>query len=850
MNQGSDRVRGLDGLRGIAAFAIIVHHSGFWSGATFDGSWGRYLGRLDIGVPVFFALSGFLLFRPIVVAILDDRPLRPIGEHIWRRALRIYPAFWVALVLIVAFTTEAFRDTSGAVVTALLVHIHWPAHTIGPMPQAWSLATEVTFYCALPIIARVLRPTLGHLGRAERRNGLYVFTLVGALFSIAFRVAVLGIDNRWTGSAVLWLPATFDYFAIGMTLAVAREGHSRDSVAGERLERWAGRAGWWWIAAAALFHVVSQNMGLALGLETASWPREIGRQLVYALIGFCLLYPLVFGGGRRSLVRRAVRSGPMEWFGTISYSVYLWHMVFIVHPWSPLQRAVEGVIDQRFLVVLIVAVIPTVVVATISYYVVERTAMRFQPSLRRPVVDPTPSESMMRRWTRWARGSSYRAQLFVVAGAALLLRFGYVLASKRNQTLDPGAVFPGDQFYYSLAADALADGRGFVVPWHGVSIELGLAEVGSAAPHAADHPPLTAIAMAPLSLLPGEPGSHVLEQRLAMCLVGALVVVMIGLLARVVAGRSAGLVAALIAAVYPGFWINDGLVMAESLTTLMVAGALWTAYRYRGSPSLRTAVELGVWIGLAALARSESLLMVPLVAGPVVFVAHVTWRRRVGRSLVVGVACMAAIAPWVVPNLFRFEEITTMSTNDGLTLIGANSPQTFGGDAIGFWSLEYAELLDIEQRTGPDPDQSQLSLAYRSEALGYVGDHLNDLPRVVVARVGRLWSVYRPLQMADWNQGEGRELWASHLAMVGIWGLVPLAFIGWWRMKAEGRWRWPLSAMVVHVTLVAVLFYGLPRFRVPAEVGLVVFAAIGVRWLVSLGTCRPKPISSSLPSSS
>ncbi len=66
-----------------------------------------------------------------------------------------------------------------------------------------------------------------------------------------------------------------------------------------------------------------------------------------------------------------------------------------------------------------------------------------------------------------------------------------------------------------------------------------------------------------------------------MTLVGVAVVVVVGLLAREIAGRTVGLVAAGLAAVHPGFWINDGLVMAESLTTLMVAGALWATVRYR-----------------------------------------------------------------------------------------------------------------------------------------------------------------------------------------------------------------------------------------------------------------------------
>ncbi len=254
-------------------------------------------------------------------------------------------------------------------------------------------------------MARFLRPWLQPRSRAGRRNGLFVFVALCYLLSVFFRVWVLGLDNRWTGSQVLWLPAMLDYFAIGMVLAVACVGFDRDDANRDRLERVAGPAGLWWIGAAILFHVVSQRMGLALGVETASWPREMGRQFVYGAIGFCLLFPLVFGGRRPSLVRSFVQSGPMEWLGTISYSIYLWHMVFIVHPFEPLADLLGA--DRNsgsflwdyagtgFWTYLLLAGLPTLVVSTISYYAVERSGQRLQGVLRRPVVETTATESMV-----------------------------------------------------------------------------------------------------------------------------------------------------------------------------------------------------------------------------------------------------------------------------------------------------------------------------------------------------------------------------------------------------------------------------------------------------------------------
>ena len=91
----------LDSVRAIAALSVLVFHASFWSEITLTGSdRAPFLSRLDVGVTIFFVLSGFLLYRPFVRArLLGTPPPRAIAYG-WRRVLRIVPAYWLALTVI------------------------------------------------------------------------------------------------------------------------------------------------------------------------------------------------------------------------------------------------------------------------------------------------------------------------------------------------------------------------------------------------------------------------------------------------------------------------------------------------------------------------------------------------------------------------------------------------------------------------------------------------------------------------------------------------------------------------------------------------------------------------------
>ena len=93
------RFPAFDGLRAIAAVTVVVVHVSFVSGLTPRNphAVGMYTARLEIGVSVFFLISGFLLYRPFVVAHLAGAPRPRTGAFWLRRLLRIVPAYWLVL---------------------------------------------------------------------------------------------------------------------------------------------------------------------------------------------------------------------------------------------------------------------------------------------------------------------------------------------------------------------------------------------------------------------------------------------------------------------------------------------------------------------------------------------------------------------------------------------------------------------------------------------------------------------------------------------------------------------------------------------------------------------------------
>jgi 4-amino-4-deoxy-L-arabinose transferase-like glycosyltransferase len=411
------------------------------------------------------------------------------------------------------------------------------------------------------------------------------------------------------------------------------------------------------------------------------------------------------------------------------------------------------------------------------------------------------------------RGGNRRfaRNLALVAIVAFAWRAGYTI-TVLNDLPEPSPTHIGlarsfDEYYYQNTARYLTEGIYFKEPLFG-STEL----------EAAEHPPLTSLFLAPVALVTDSE----LALRLAVSVAGVGVVVLAGSIGRAVAGPRVGIVAAVLAAAYPNLWVNDGLLMSETFGALLSAAVIYATYRLVASPGWRWAAAVGVLLGLAMLSRDELALFAPLLVAPAtLLIRDLDLRSRLRLVAVSALAAAVVIAPWVGYNLARFEKPVILGYSDGATLLGANCDTTYSGELFGFWDGRCAAVAELEE-------QSRDAEEKRSLAFEYIEDHTRRLPAVVVARQGRMWSVYRPLQMAEMNQAEGRPEWASVAGVVMFWALVPVAIVGAVRLRRGGVPLVPLVAPFVVVVVIAAISYGLVRLRVPAEVPLVVLGAVGL----------------------
>jgi peptidoglycan/LPS O-acetylase OafA/YrhL len=402
MTRTRGRIIGLDGARGLSCLGVAVAHvTGHYSPETASAT---RVGLVGLSLIFFYVLSGFLLFLPYVRGLTRDRSAatapstRNFALH---RVARILPGYLVIFLLVnfvfqVAYVqnpvyqplgtedgTGMITDPWQLLANLTLVQTYIPRYVQTGLNPSWSLTLEYAFYAVLPLLGMVLfmvrrrtdvRPfRIAVIGA----TALAAVALVGRAF-VPIVDAATGITDpnllewgdNWAAVFSRSLLTNADNFAVGMLAAVVFVAMEQDAVR-EALSRRVRL-----YSSLALLPVLMVSAVL-VALRTPYATSALG--LLCALLILVVVGPLA--RGEVSTVARWLDVAPVLYVGKLSLSVYLWHfpVMLLLGRWGVLAGDTVGGMSYNVAVVLAA----TMVISTVTYYLVEKPAMNVARNYRR-----------------------------------------------------------------------------------------------------------------------------------------------------------------------------------------------------------------------------------------------------------------------------------------------------------------------------------------------------------------------------------------------------------------------------------------------------------------------------------
>lgn len=387
------RILGLDLLRAVAAWLVLLSHVAFWTGASADGVIGGLSARGELGVAIFFALSAFLLSTPFVRRALGESVRWSPRTYLVRRAARILPAYLLALLAVVVAAAVIGGAAADVLDTpTVLVHLvigqGWTDETFQSFTQTWSLTSEVTFYLALPLVAALMAPLAkGDSPASSARRLLLLLGCVGAAGLAVQTGAVLLPNGQLAGVVGTSAAGHAAWFALGAAVAVVLEAERVGVPVSQRtlLEVVRTSPGTLVVLAGVLWLVAATPIAGPRGLDPPTPGQALAAEVLYGLVALCLLLAATTRGLTELLTDSPV-AGFARWLGDISYAVFLWHVLVL--------QVVFEVLDLQlfaapFGLTLVLVTVVSVGLAHLSWSLLERPVLAL--AHRRPhTAEPQP----------------------------------------------------------------------------------------------------------------------------------------------------------------------------------------------------------------------------------------------------------------------------------------------------------------------------------------------------------------------------------------------------------------------------------------------------------------------------
>ncbi len=360
MESHTNRIPSLDGLRAISIALVVVSHLFWGAGIYFN----KYLSGI-LGVRIFFVISGFLI-TSILLAEWEKTSTLNLGKFYFRRTLRIFPAYYFYIFVMLTATILGFYAAELAAflpsMTYTSNYFHAPVWELG---HTWSLAIEEQFYLLFPGIFLLLK-------LRDTKKFLFFIILISPVVRLATLFA-LPVDGGANQDNLLTLEHSFhtnmDVLAVGCLLALTRRRLHE-----ARIYRRVLRSN----AAPAIFLGGTMLVGFCSNFTVFFF--GVGLTLMNIFIAALIDWLVV---NHDSPAGRVLNSKPFVFVGTLSYSLYLW------------QQPFTGFSAGRVWTQMPFNIILITVFSLFSYYVIEKNFLRMRERAEKSIFPNTEQKTAL-----------------------------------------------------------------------------------------------------------------------------------------------------------------------------------------------------------------------------------------------------------------------------------------------------------------------------------------------------------------------------------------------------------------------------------------------------------------------
>jgi 4-amino-4-deoxy-L-arabinose transferase-like glycosyltransferase len=424
------------------------------------------------------------------------------------------------------------------------------------------------------------------------------------------------------------------------------------------------------------------------------------------------------------------------------------------------------------------------------------------------MTDPPRSERQGVQPVR-ARAEDQPRERWLPPRIAIVLALGLVLRLALVAWLHGQPLYVWDERDYDvLATNIVQHGEFAFVPGTPVSLR----------------PPLYPAALALVYSVTGE--HNFTAMRIIQALLGTSTAYVVFLLARRVYDERTGMVAAAICAFYPSLVATSGLVLTETLFTLLLCGSCLLMERFLTTGRTWALAWFGVVLALGALTRSVLWLFpAPLIVFLLVCDPASSWRRRLTHIAIALAAFALVIAPWAIRNTRLQQTFTAVDVMGGRNFMMGNyahTPFDRPWDAISAeGDKAWHTVLRRETSVPPNITQGQLDKLALKYGLNYISRHPFETLQRDTAKFFHFWQLERELiaglHQGYWGGANKAGVLMAAAAILGSYTLVMVAGIFGMLVRPPQQWRMHLFMVLVmaYVCGIHTLVFAHSRYHLP-----------------------------------